>query len=101
MNYKTYEMMKDIRDLARTGTPPMSWGMTEEEWMRHKLNRVAGMANKWIEDNCFITDGFGAYWLRWCEDCGAEMHIMRPGDARCSNECYRDDEDENDNTDTD
>jgi hypothetical protein len=54
-----------------------------------------------LKNNEYIHDGFGACWPRWCEDCGAEMHVMRPGDARCSNECYRDDEDENDNTDTD
>ena len=39
-----------------------------------------------------ITDDCGNYWDKYCIDCGAEMMVMRPGDARCSAECYRDKE---------
>ena len=35
--------LEAIRDLARTGLPPMD--MTEGEWRQHKLNRVAAMAD--------------------------------------------------------
>jgi len=83
------ELMENIRDLARTGTPPMSFAMTEKEWMQHKLNKIARMANYWIEKNCYIHDGFDCCWYRWCSDCGAEMQIIRPGEARCSDECDR------------
>ena len=30
----------------------------------------------------YITNDCGNYWNRYCE-CGKEMSIMRPGDARC------------------
>ena len=42
------------------------------------------------EDDCpagMITDGFGSYWEKYCEECGDEIAIMRPGDARCIR-CY-------------
>ena len=35
-----------------------------------------------------ITDGFGNYWPAKCAKCGAPMQVLRPGDARCSDECY-------------
>ncbi|MEP0825824.1 MAG: hypothetical protein HRF40_10080 [Nitrososphaera sp.] len=42
-------------------------------------------------DEC-ITDGFGGWWEKTCRKCGADMVIVRPGDARCSVECYLRDE---------
>lgn len=36
----------------------------------------------------YITDGFGCYWKKDCPDCGAPMQVIRPGDCRCSAECY-------------
>ena len=39
------------------------------------------------KERTFITDGFGNYWDKYCPDCGAEMMVMRPGEARCSEEC--------------
>ena len=41
------EVLEEIRDLARTGTPPDAYGMTSlEEWEHYKINRIAGMANE-------------------------------------------------------
>ena len=48
MREKNYlkEVMEEIRDLARTGTPPDAYGMTSlAEWEHYKINRIAGMAN--------------------------------------------------------
>jgi len=39
-------------------------------------------------DDNFITDGFGSYWPSKCPNCGAPMQVVRPGDCRCSAECY-------------
>lgn len=36
----------------------------------------------------YITDDCGNYWPDTCPDCGAPMQIIRPGDCRCSAECY-------------
>lgn len=36
----------------------------------------------------WITDGFGRYWPAYCPECGAAMAVVRPGDARCSAECW-------------
>ena len=39
--------LEEIRDLARTGLPPLAYGMTSlEEWEHYKINRIAGMANE-------------------------------------------------------
>ena len=46
----TLRKLLDIRDLLRTGTAPTSWGMTEDEWMQHKINRAAGHLTEIIED---------------------------------------------------
>ena len=35
-----------------------------------------------------ITDGHGNEWVANCPECGGEMQVMRPGDARCRNECW-------------
>ena len=44
---KLEEVLEEIRDLARTGTPPDAYGMTSlEEWEHYKINRIAGMANE-------------------------------------------------------
>ena len=41
------EELEEIRDLARTGTPPDAYGMTSlEEWEHYKINKIAGMANE-------------------------------------------------------
>ncbi len=45
--------------------------------------RAASMA-----DERYIDDGFGNYYPATCPDCGAPMQIVRPGDSRCSKECY-------------
>ena len=44
------DALVDIRDLARTGTAPDVWNMTELQWTQHKLNRIAGMAHKIVAD---------------------------------------------------
>ena len=40
--------LEEIRDLARTGLAPGRWGFnaSSSEWDRHKVNRIAGMANE-------------------------------------------------------
>jgi hypothetical protein len=38
-------IMREIRDLARTGSIPSAMNMTEEQWAIHKINRIAGMAD--------------------------------------------------------
>ena len=40
---KLREQLKAIRDLARTGLKPDVYP-TEEDWLFHKCNRIAGMA---------------------------------------------------------
>ena len=48
MREKNYlkEVMEEIRDLARTGIPTNTYGLTSlAEWDRYKINRIAGMAN--------------------------------------------------------
>jgi len=40
-----------------------------------------------------VSDGFGSTWPATCPRCGAPMQVVRPGDCRCSAECYRDKED--------
>lgn len=42
------------------------------------------------EETDDITDGFENYWPRYCNNCGALNEIYRPGDCRCSKECYLD-----------
>lgn len=41
-----------------------------------------------LDDNGTIADGHGNEWGNTCPDCGANMQVMRPGDARCENECW-------------
>lgn len=36
----------------------------------------------------YVTDGFDNFWPKQCLRCGAPMQIVRPGDCRCSAECY-------------
>ena len=38
--------LEEIRDLARTGLAPLAYGMTSLEWDRHRINKVAGMADE-------------------------------------------------------
>lgn len=42
----------------------------------------------------YITDGYGCYWPDKCLTCGAPMQVIRPGDCRCSAECYNKREEE-------
>lgn len=35
----------EIRDLARTDLAPVSMNMTENEWAKYRIRRIAGMAN--------------------------------------------------------
>ena len=35
----------------------------------------------------YVTDEY-SYWPAKCAKCGAPMQVVRPGDARCSDECY-------------
>ena len=46
---ETKETMENIRDLARTGLAPDAFNMTQEQWLQHKLNRIASMAAAWCE----------------------------------------------------
>ena len=36
------ETLIGIRDTARTGLPPAALSMTEDEWVQHRLNVIAG-----------------------------------------------------------
>lgn len=36
------ESISNARDLARTGVAPEALGMTQEDWMRHKLIKISG-----------------------------------------------------------
>ena len=38
------ETLEEIRDLARTSLAPIVLNMTEEEWAKHRLNKIAGIA---------------------------------------------------------
>jgi len=44
------EALRDIRDLARTGIAPMSYNMTLDEWRQYKLDKIAGIAAKYIQE---------------------------------------------------
>lgn len=49
--YKSYASeLQDVLDLLRTGTAPMSFGMTEADWVSHKCNKAAGMLSRIIEN---------------------------------------------------
>jgi len=37
----------------------------------------------------YIDDGFGSTWLKYCDNCGAEIQVVRPGKAQCPNGCKR------------
>ena len=39
-----------------------------------------------VED--WLDDGFGNLFAAKCQTCGAPMEIVRPGEARCSAECW-------------
>jgi hypothetical protein len=41
--------LTEIRDLARTGLPPTALNMTEDQWDRHRLSRIAREANAALE----------------------------------------------------
>ena len=42
--------LTEIRDLARTGLAPDAYNFdTEEKWLRHKVNRIAGMASRELD----------------------------------------------------
>ena len=43
-NERLRDALEGIRDLARTGTAPMAYNMTPEEWNKHKLNEIAAEA---------------------------------------------------------
>ena len=43
-NERLRSALEGIRDLARTGTAPMAYNMTPEEWNKHKLNEIAAEA---------------------------------------------------------
>ena len=58
---------------------------TDEE---RALYERATTARRALHRDAFITDGFGSYWPSKCPDCGAPMQVVRPGDCRCSAECY-------------
>ena len=40
------DTLKEIRDLARTGTAPTAFNLTEDEWNKHKLTRIVQLVNK-------------------------------------------------------
>ena len=43
------EKLEEIRDLARTGLKPDVYP-TEEDWLRHKCNRIAGDLDRIINE---------------------------------------------------
>lgn len=48
-----------------------------------RIDRVPIMGTKDVA----ISDGFGSIWEALCPECGGEMIVVRPGDARCKDEC--------------
>ena len=54
-----------------------------------KLERLLSEAGIVIIPDGYISDGFGNIFPKYCERCGAENMIIRPGDCRCSRECDR------------
>ena len=40
------EALTEIRDLCRTGCAPMSWNMPEAQWLGHKVNKSAALADR-------------------------------------------------------
>lgn len=53
-----------------------------------ELKRLLSEAGITIVPEGCITDGFGNVYPKFCEGCGAPNVIVRPGDCRCSKECY-------------
>jgi hypothetical protein len=41
--------LEEIRDLARTSLAPMTFNMSEGEWAKHRLNRIAVMADRELD----------------------------------------------------
>lgn len=37
---------------------------------------------------CYLEDGFGNYFHNKCQNCGAEVEIVRPGKVQCSEGCW-------------
>ena len=98
--YGTYDEIsqQNIEHRARIAALEQQLAALQAEWKKAvpflATHGWGGLKfGEFTED--FITDGFGNYWPRTCHHCGAPMQVVRPGDARCSDECYiRKDEDE-------
>ena len=59
------------------------------EWPEDEVDTIARRAMKRIGlEYDYIDDGFGNRWSAKCPRCGAPMQVIRPGDCRCSAECY-------------
>jgi hypothetical protein len=54
-------------------------------WERHPMISANNGLSAFAESD--ITDEY-SYWPAKCSKCGAPMQVLRPGDARCSDECY-------------
>jgi hypothetical protein len=53
-----------------------------------ELERELDASRKALKLDEWITDGFGQFYPKYCEGCGAENQIVRPGDCRCGAGCY-------------
>jgi hypothetical protein len=56
-------------------------------WHEQLVARLRGVP-RMERDEAYIEDGFGGRWSATCPRCGAPMQVVRPGDCRCSAECY-------------
>lgn len=43
------ELLREARDLARTGLMPDNLGYTPEEWLQHKLNKISFILDKIVK----------------------------------------------------
>jgi len=44
------EKLEDLRDLARTGTPPASYGLGEDAWAKCRLHGIAGKLSALLKE---------------------------------------------------
>ena len=53
-----------------------------------RIDRVPIIGTKDVVFPQNIKDGYGNTWSAKCPECGGLMQVVRPGEARCKNECW-------------
>jgi hypothetical protein len=48
-NERLREQVQNTLHLLRTGIAPGAWGMSEHDWMQHKINKAAGELSRALE----------------------------------------------------